>query len=135
MLPCSQVLDKVFGDVHLPPSHIGCPTFNLAERSGEYVLIVELSGVEPDAVDLSVEKNVLTVRGVKQPSFSRESNRDIRVYALETEHLDRSVAPCVCPTTSKANASRRRSRNGISRGSHSEGLRNAGSKDLDCPRP
>ena len=83
MLPGSQVLDKVFGDRSSTAEPCWMPTFNLAERSGEYVLIVELSGVEPDAVDLSVEKNVLTVRGVKQPSFSAESNRDIRVYALE----------------------------------------------------
>lgn len=83
MLPGSQVLDAVLGDRPSGAESYWMPTFDLAERPGEYVLIVELPGVEPDAVDLSVEKNVLTVRGVKQPSVSAESNRDMRVYALE----------------------------------------------------
>jgi len=83
MVPVGQVLDEVFGDHGSAAESYWMPAFDLAERPGEYVLIVELPGVEPDAVDLSVEKNVLTVRGVKQPSFSEESNRDTRVYALE----------------------------------------------------
>ena len=83
MMPGSQVLDEVFGDRSSAAEPYWMPTFDLAERPGEYVLIVELPGVEPDAVDVSVEKNVLTVRGVKQPSFSAESNSDTRVFALE----------------------------------------------------
>ena len=83
LMPGSQVLDEVFGDRSCGAESYWTPTFDLAERAGEYVLIVELPGVEPDAIDLSVEKNVLMLRGVKHPSFSVESNRDTRVYALE----------------------------------------------------
>jgi HSP20 family protein len=81
LLPSGQVLDEVFGDLAAEP--LWMPAFDLAERADEYVLIVELPGVEPDAVDLSVEKNVLMVRGVKHPSFSAGSNGDTRVHALE----------------------------------------------------
>jgi HSP20 family protein len=83
MMPGGQVLDEVFGDRASAAEPYWMPTLDLAERAGEYVLIVELPGVEPDAVDLSVEKNVLTVRGVKHPSFSAESSGGARVYALE----------------------------------------------------
>jgi len=83
MMPAGQVLDEAFGDRSAAAESYWMPTFDLAERAGEYVLIVELPGVDPNAIDLSVEKNVLTVRGVKHPSFSVESNRDTRVYALE----------------------------------------------------
>ena len=83
LLPSSQILDEVFGDRSSAAEPLWMPTFDLAERADEYVLIVELPGVEPDAVDLSVEKNVLMVRGVKRPSFSTGPNRDTRVHALE----------------------------------------------------
>jgi HSP20 family protein len=83
LLPSSQVLDEVFGDRSSAAEPLWTPAFDLAERANEYVLIVELPGVEPDAVDLSVDKNVLIVRGVKHASFSTEANRDTRVHALE----------------------------------------------------
>jgi len=83
LLQSSQVLDEVFGDRSSAAEPLWMPTFDLAERADEYVLIVELPGVEPDAIDVSIEKNVLMVRGTKNPSFSTESNRGTRVYALE----------------------------------------------------
>ena len=83
LLQSSQVLDEVFGDRSSAAEPLWMPTFDLAERADEYVLVVELPGVEPDAIDVSIEKNVLMVRGTKNPSFSTESNRGTRVYALE----------------------------------------------------
>ncbi|MGH9885092.1 MAG: Hsp20/alpha crystallin family protein [bacterium] len=77
------MLDELFGDRSHAAESCWTPAFDLAERAGEYVMVVELPGVEPDAVDLTIEKNVLTLRGEKHPSFSPESNRDTRVFAME----------------------------------------------------
>jgi HSP20 family protein len=40
-----------------------------AYRSGhEFVVVFDLPGVDPDAIDLSVERNVLTVRAERRPN-------------------------------------------------------------------
>lgn len=83
MAPGTQALDELFGDRSRAAESYWTPTVDLAERASEYVMIVELPGVEPDAVDLTIEKNVLTLRGEKRPSFSGESDRDTRVFAVE----------------------------------------------------
>jgi HSP20 family molecular chaperone IbpA len=44
LMPGSQVLDEVFGDRSCGAESYWTPTFDLAERAGEYVLIVELPG-------------------------------------------------------------------------------------------
>lgn len=44
-----------------------------AYRSGdEYVVAFDLPGVTPDAIDLDVERNVLTVRAERRPSVTED---------------------------------------------------------------
>jgi HSP20 family protein len=83
MAPGAQVLDELFGQRTHPTESYWAPAFDLGERADEYVMLVELPGVEPDAVDLTIEKNVLTLRGEKSPSFSPHSGRETRVFAME----------------------------------------------------
>ncbi|MEO7086850.1 MAG: Hsp20/alpha crystallin family protein [Gemmatimonadaceae bacterium] len=85
MMPGSQVLAELFGDRSPAAEPYWTPAIDLAERANEYVLIVELPGVEPEAVDLNIEKNVLMIRGEKRPSFSMEPARETRVFAMERD--------------------------------------------------
>ncbi|WP_216217400.1 Hsp20/alpha crystallin family protein [Amycolatopsis aidingensis] len=49
-----------------------------AYRSGEeYVVQFDLPGVRPDSIDLDVERNVLTVKAERQPSY--EENSEVQV--------------------------------------------------------
>lgn len=43
------------------------PTIDLCETPDEFVLLVDIPGVEPASIDLSVTGNVLSIRGEKAP--------------------------------------------------------------------
>ncbi len=53
------------------PRRVYRPRVDIFERQGEYVIEAELPGVAPDAVDLTIEKDSLTLRG-KAPNEERE---------------------------------------------------------------
>jgi HSP20 family protein len=59
-----------------PESSTGawCPRCDLEETDDAYVLHVELAGVEPDDIDVSVEGHTLTVKGERQ--FYAESSEE-----------------------------------------------------------
>ncbi|MCE0763826.1 Hsp20 family protein [Pseudonocardia kujensis] len=74
-----------------------------AYRHGdEFVVEFDLPGVDPSAVELSVERNVLTVKAERRPTLHDEhvemqvSERPLGVYSrqlflgdtLDTEHID-----------------------------------------------
>ncbi len=74
-----------------------------AYRSGdEFVVAFDLPGVSPDAIELDVERNVLTVKAERRPSATGEhvemqvSERPLGVFSrqlflgdtLDTEHID-----------------------------------------------
>ena len=40
------------------------PSVDLIESEGEFVMHIEMPGVSPDHVEVSIERNVLTVKGV-----------------------------------------------------------------------
>ena len=72
-----------------------------AYRSGdEFVVAFDLPGVDPDAIDLDVERNVLTVRAERRPVHTENvemqvSERPLGVFSrqlflgdgLDTEHI------------------------------------------------
>ncbi|RMF20923.1 MAG: Hsp20/alpha crystallin family protein [Deltaproteobacteria bacterium] len=53
------------------PRRVYRPRVDVIERSGEYVIEAELPGIAPDAVDLTIEKDSLTLRG-RAPDEERE---------------------------------------------------------------
>ena len=74
-----------------------------AYRSGnEFVVAFDLPGVSPDAIELDVERNVLTVRAERRPAATGEhvemqvAERPLGVFSrqlflgdtLDTEHID-----------------------------------------------
>ena len=76
-----------------------------AYRSGEhFVVSFDLPGVDPDAIELDVERNVLTVKAERRPMATGEqvemqvAERPLGVFSrqlflgdtLDTEHIDAS---------------------------------------------
>lgn len=76
-----------------------------AYRSGdEFVVAFDLPGVDPEAIELDVERNVLTVKAERRPSVSGENvemqaaERPLGVFSrqlflgdtLDTEHIQAS---------------------------------------------
>jgi len=91
MLTLDRVFDQAFGSSL--GSRVWVPAMDVAERKDAYVVQAELPGLSPDQVDLSFEKNVLTIRGTKPASFDTSTDGELRIYAAErvSGSFERSV--------------------------------------------
>ena len=69
------------------------PATDLVEKDEAYVVTMELPGVKPESVELSFEKDTLTVKGTKVPAVTEKENEEIRVFAAErtTGSFERSI--------------------------------------------
>jgi HSP20 family protein len=54
-----------------------------------FVVQMEIPGVNPDSIDLTVEQNVLTVHAERKPSFGQEAERVVgeRTYGVFSRQL------------------------------------------------
>ena len=69
------------------------PALDVVERADAYLIAVEVPGVDPSAIDVSFEQNVLTIRGSKPMGFGLGKDEELRVYSSEraTGNFERSV--------------------------------------------
>ena len=91
MLTLDRVFDQAFGNSL--GSRVWVPAMDVAEKRDAYVVQAELPGVAPDQVDVSFEKNVLTIRGTKPASFDATAEGELRIFAAErvSGSFERSV--------------------------------------------
>ncbi|MDB4917319.1 MAG: heat shock protein Hsp20 [Gemmatimonadetes bacterium] len=81
MMTLNRAFDQAFG----APlgARVWVPALDVAERGDAYVVLAELPGVSPEAVDIRFEQNVLTIRGTKPASFEAPAEGELRVFAAE----------------------------------------------------
>jgi HSP20 family protein len=86
----NRILDEAFAGAAFPEqgnvitSTLFAPT-DVAEHENALQLTMELPGVEPDAVHLSLENNILTIRGEKRQEIDENNervHRSERVYGV-----------------------------------------------------
>jgi len=73
------------------PGETWTPPVNLYETESEYVLCVDLAGVEKDKIDLSIEAGILRLRGRRSvprwPEVPGEAPpQHLRVHLMEIDH-------------------------------------------------
>lgn len=83
MLTLNRALDHAFNGALGGTRRVWVPAVDVAERNDAYLVYLELPGVDAQAIDISFEQNVLTVRGTKPSSFESQSQAELRVYAAE----------------------------------------------------
>ncbi len=54
------------------------PSVDVMETPEAYLVVVDVPGVEPSSIDLSVTGNVLSIRGVKPDEHATEANGPLR---------------------------------------------------------
>lgn len=95
MLTLNRVLDEAFtGALNgSAESRVWVPALDVVERHDAYLIAVEVPGVDPAAIDVSFEQNVLTIRGSKGLGFELDKNSEVRVYSAErvAGNFERSV--------------------------------------------
>lgn len=66
------------------------PAIDLEETDGAYTVTAELPGLKPEEVDVSVENNVLTVRGEKKREETKEEKGKWHVVERSYGSFERS---------------------------------------------
>jgi HSP20 family protein len=84
-------------------SHPAIMPMDAYRQDGQFIVHFDLPGVEPSSIDLNVERNVLTVRAERRPTYGEEvelqaAERPRGVFSrqlflgetLDTEHVEAS---------------------------------------------
>ena len=64
-------------------NRVWVPAIDVVEQKDAYLMYAELPGVDPSQIDISVEQNVLTIRGTKPSTVQASREGEVRVYAAE----------------------------------------------------
>lgn len=84
-----RLIESAFGDVNGWTAWT--PAANLFETTDEFVLEIGLPGFDPNAIDVNVERGILTVTGHRTKSEDEES-RTYHVRELVEERFSRSFS-------------------------------------------
>lgn len=80
------------GYFHFRPNDTWAPNVNLYETESEYLVCVDLSGVDKEKIDVEVLENRLSLRGNREvPSYGEPDAADpgrhkLRVHVMEIDH-------------------------------------------------
>jgi HSP20 family protein len=114
MLSLQDEMNRVFNRAFGQPAReqgarAWAPALDIAERKDAYLVAVELPGVNPDDIDVTLENNLLTVQGERrqaQDSSERRFHRIERAYGT----FRRSVS---LPSSAQADAIQASYDNGV----------------------
>ena len=83
----TRELDRVLNwDNKNAGARLWVPAMDVVETPEGYTITAELPGLSPDKVDISFDRNTLTLSGTKEPSVTTPEKGEIRVYAAERVH-------------------------------------------------
>jgi HSP20 family protein len=84
MLTLNRALDEAFTNsaAGTEAARMWVPAIDLFEKKDAYVVRAELPGVERSNIEITFEKNVLTISGQKGPMLEGR-DEEIRVFAAE----------------------------------------------------
>ena len=88
-----------------------CPAVDLEERENEVILNAELPGMKKSDIELSVEGNLLTLRGEKKEE-RKEGDKESDFYRSE-RFYGKFERPFTLPTTVEADKARADFRDGV----------------------
>ena len=83
MMTLNRALDEAFTNMNGTDSaRLWVPAIDLFEKKDSYVVRAELPGVARENIDITFEKNILTISGQKH-SMTESKDEEIRVHAAE----------------------------------------------------
>jgi HSP20 family protein len=78
-----RVFDQVWSSNGTTGVQLWYPATDVVEKNDSYVITLELPGVPHTDVDVSFEKNTLTVRGSKPSTLPSSESEELRVFTAE----------------------------------------------------
>ena len=83
MLTLNRALDEAFtSSMNGETARVWVPAIDLIEKKDAYVVRAELPGVDRSGIDISFEKNILTISGQKSAMLDAK-DEELRVFAAE----------------------------------------------------
>src|SRR5262245_31996484 len=94
----ARQMGKIMEQMHkgyspFAPGEVWTPSVNLYETDTAYVVCVDLAGVNKEKIDITVEHNILKLRGQRpvpsnndEPQSDPHHHRRIRVHLMEIDH-------------------------------------------------
>jgi HSP20 family protein len=83
MLTLNRALDEAFtNSVNGETARVWVPAIDLIETKDAYIVRAELPGVERSNIDITFEKNILTISGQKAATIEAK-DEELRVFAAE----------------------------------------------------
>lgn len=67
-------LSRAIDSLRLAPAQAGYPLINVWANGEHAILTAEVPGVDPDAIDISVHQDTVTLRGTREPEPLSESD-------------------------------------------------------------
>ena len=92
------------GMMDFPQGAASFPAIDIAENDKNYVVTIELPGVDPDAVNLSITGNLLTVKGEKQQTSELKDKNYVQ-HETSYGSFERAVSLPAGADPDKADAS------------------------------
>ena len=88
-------IDRLFGAPHTTAAESGAwlPPVDIHEEASQFVLSVDLPGVEPKAVEITSEQGVLTIRGHREQAQREAREGYRRVERMSGEFQRRFSLP------------------------------------------
>ncbi len=89
----SRWVDQVLGKGFHTSADAWTPAINVYEAEGYYRIVVDLSGVNPDKIELRVENGLLNIGGQRPIPGLPEDQRAVKLLMMEIDHgnFSRSV--------------------------------------------
>lgn len=108
----NRVFDRAYGQTTRDQAtRAWAPALDIAERNDAYLVTVEVPGVNPDDIDVTLENNLLTIQGERHQA---QDSADQRFHRIERAYgtFRRSVS---LPSTVQADAIQASYDNGLLR--------------------
>lgn len=89
MVTLSRAMDEVMARPGQAPNgstHYWVPAIDAWETGNAFMVQLDLPGLTPDQVDLSFDRNTLTISGTRPPTIQVPENGDVNVFFAERSH-------------------------------------------------
>ncbi len=74
-----QTLERFFNTSDTDAAHAWTPRVDVREEAARFVILADLPGVDPAAIEIQMEKNVLTLKGERKSERNDEGVKFTRV--------------------------------------------------------
>lgn len=94
----NRMVDRVFGEGDLAETGIWLPPLDLSETNDKIMVKVEIPGIDPKEIDISIQENTLFMKGEKKEEKEEKGKNYYRVERQYGSFSRSIVLPAIVDT-------------------------------------